>query len=300
MSKVKYIIHREKPALIAFGAIVLLAGCSFTREPIRTRESYFRPVNELPQRHRADAPTADMHQLKDQLQAATLAAKALRDSLSHFQAYTSSLLASTRALVEKISDLESKEFLSSNRQKNLEQNVARLQSENTRLSRQFEELRAMFASGKISDFAAPAPVRPPANLHSAYSGGLSLFHRKRYEDAAAMFNGLLVKGIEEDLVDNCEYWIGECWFALHKYERAIGQFQKVIAISSSNKKADAYFLMGRSYESLKNPAKALRAYKELLTNYPLSDLARNARIRWEHLKRSEPAPKGIGTRKTTT
>jgi TolA-binding protein len=298
VSKEEHIIHHETPALMALLAIVLLAGCTFTREPMRARENYFRPVTELPPRNRTLAPLADVQQLKDQLQAATDAAKALRDSLSIFQKYSGSLLSSTRALVEKISDLESKEFLSANRQKSLEQNVARLQSENSRLSRQFEELKAIVASGRISEYSAPA--KPSPLLRDEYAGGLLQFLNRRYGEAAATFDRLLEKGIEEDLVDNCEYWIGECCFARRKYERAISQFQKVVAISSSNKKADAYFLMGRSYEALKNPAKAAWAYKELLTNFPFGEHSRIARLRWERLKRALPAPKESDPRKATT
>jgi TolA-binding protein len=299
VSENEHIIHREKSTLVTLLAIVMLAGCTLTREPLRTREYYFRPITELPQRNRTSVPSAEMQQLKDQLQAATQASKALRDSLSNLQKYASTLLASSRALVDKISDLESKEFLSVRRQKNLEQNVARLQSENNRLSRQFEELRAMVVSGSVSKYAVPTPSRPSLSLRDEYGGGLSLFLHKRYEEAATTFRGLMEKGIEEDLFDNCEYWIGECCFALRRYERAISQFQRVIAISSSNKKADAYFLMGRSYEALKNPEKALWAYKELLINFPLSERARNARMRWERLKRMAPAPKEAGSRKTT-
>lgn len=241
-----------------------------------------------------------MQQLKDQLQAATRAANALRDSLSNFQRYTGSLLTSTRALVDKISDLESREFLSANRQKSLEQDVARLQTENSRLTRQFEELRAMVVSGSAREFSTAPPASSFSSLRDEYAEGLSLFLHKQYDEAARTFNGLPGKGIENDLIDNCEYWIGECYFARRKFEHAIHQFEKVIAISSSNKKADAYFLMGRSYEALKNPTKALWAYQELLTNFPFSDRARNARLRWEHLKRTVPPRSEAAPRKTTT
>lgn len=231
-------------------------------------------------------PPVDMEQLKNQLQSATRIAMALRDSLASFQQYAGSLLVSTRALVDKVSKLETKEFLSANRQKNLEQSIAQLQSENKRLSQHITDLQTRVLAGSGGEPSVFTPARTSLSLCNEYADALSLFQQRQYENATKTFGELIEKGIEENLVDHCEYWIGECCFARREYKQAIRQFEKVTAISSSNKKPDAYYMMGRSYEALGNPTKARRAYEELLTNFPLSDHARAARIKSESLKRT--------------
>ena len=79
---------------------------------------------------------------------------------------------------------------------------------------------------------------------------------------------MLEKGIEKSLAGNCEYWIGECLFATHDYSNAVEYFQKVIAIDSSIKKSDAYFMLGRSYEQTGEREKARNTYQILNEQYP--------------------------------
>jgi TolA-binding protein len=92
---------------------------------------------------------------------------------------------------------------------------------------------------------------------------------------------MLQNGIEEDLADNCLYWVGEGYFAKAMYKNAIAEFRKVLAIESSNKKADAYFMLGRSYEALGELKKAHQAFEKVTNQFPQSSSALRARI---HLK----------------
>jgi TolA-binding protein len=292
-------IRHSKLVQALIPLILFLSGCSFTREPVRVRDDFFVPVAVMPERNRGMVRAAELEQLKDQLQSVTRAAGALRDSLASFQQYTDSLLASARALVDKVSELEAKEFLNATRQKNLERNVAHLQSENKRLSHQLTDLLTRVAAGADGEPIVFAPAPTSASFRNEYADALSLFHQRQYESAIAVLAKLIEAGIEEDLVDNCEYWIGECRFACREYEDGINQFEKVIAISSSNKKADAYYMMGRSYEALKNPTKARWSYEELLKNFPLSDRARAARIKAEKLNRTTPVRQEKKQQKTT-
>jgi TolA-binding protein len=95
---------------------------------------------------------------------------------------------------------------------------------------------------------------------------------------------MLHNGIEEDLADNCIYWVGEGYFAKAMYKNAIVEFQKVLAIESSNKKADAYFMLGRSYEALGDLKNAHQAYESVASQFPQSSNASRARIRMQSLK----------------
>ena len=276
--------HFIKFILVAVLTALLLTGCSYTRETVRHRDDFFRPVTVLPQRSRPTLSSKEMGQLKTQLESATQVATTLHDSLASLQQYAGSLLTTTRALVDKVSELEAKEYLTMNRQSDLEKSIAQLQIENKLLSQQLADLERKVITGTMgqSPVFVPAPV--PPNLRIQYDEALSLFHQKQYEEAITLFSELIRKGIEEDLIDNCEYWIGECRFALKEFNPAIDLFQKVLAMSSSNKKEDAYYMTGRSYEALRDREKARLAYEELITYYPMSKHARTARIRAERLK----------------
>ena len=106
--------------LLACMLAMVLSGCYITREPLRTRDEYFLPVSVTPQRNQSVLSSTDMDQLKNQLESATRAATLFRDSLTSLHQFAGSLLASTRALVDKVSELETKEFLTTTRQKDLE------------------------------------------------------------------------------------------------------------------------------------------------------------------------------------
>jgi TolA-binding protein len=241
-----------------------------------------------------------MDQLKTQLDLATKAAITLRDSLASLQQFSGSLLMSTRALVDKVSELESKEFLTTTKQKDLEQNVAALRSENTQISQQLQELRTRLLAGNVTpESSVFSPTRAVSSLRNEYSEGLSFFHQRQYEDAFTTFNSLLDKGIEDDLADNCEYWIGECNFAKQEYRNAINAFQKVLAIESSNKKVDAYFMLGKSYEKVGDLVKARWAYEELNTLFPNNEHARVVKSKLNAIKHALPAPHKTKHQKTT-
>jgi TolA-binding protein len=274
-------------ALILLTLALMLTGCSLTREPVRYRDDYFRPVTTIPQRSSAMFSPNDADQLSTKLQLANKEVITLLDSLNSMKNYTGSLLVTTRTLVDKVNELESKEFIAVNKQKELEHSVVTLQDENKDFSKQLNELRQkLFAGNVTAEPQLSSPASVTISLRDEYSEGVSLFQQRKYDDAMMTFGSLLDKGIEEDLADNCEYWIGECQFAKHEYSLAIGNFQKVLTIDSSNKKADSYFMLGKSYEQIGDLAKARWAYEELSLLYPDYEHTKFVRSRLNVIKQT--------------
>jgi TolA-binding protein len=103
-----------------------------------------------------------------------------------------------------------------------------------------------------------------------YQEGVSLFNRRRYDDAHRWFTRLLSSGIREDLADNCEYWVGESHFARGQWTSAVESFERVVALRGSNKRADALLMLGRSLEMLRQTSRARAAYERLVREYPSS------------------------------
>jgi TolA-binding protein len=270
--------------------LLILSGCSLRRESLRYRDEYFRPVTVIPQRNYSTLSSNDLEKLRIQLELATKNVVLLSDSLASLQKLSGSLLFSTRALVEKVTELETKEFLTKSKQKDFENNVADLRNENKQLSQQLTELRTRFQAGITREQSVFSPARDVLSLRNEYDEGISLFRQKQYEDALITFGGLIEKGIEDDLADNCEYWRGECRFAKQEYREAIYAFQKVLAIEVSNKKGDAYFMLGRSYERIGDMIKARWAYEELNIHYPNNEHVDFVKKRLDALRNTISAP----------
>ncbi|MGD0037172.1 MAG: tetratricopeptide repeat protein [Bacteroidota bacterium] len=288
-------------AMVSITTTLILSSCTLTREPFRNHDEYFRPVTTISQRSDATLPSNDIEQLKSQLQLANQRMAILLDSLKSMQHYTGLLLASTRDLVDKVDQLESREFMAINKQKELEQNVVTLQAENKDFFQQLKELRMRLFAGNVNTVPQVfSPASITSSLRDEYSEGVSLFRQRKYEEALTTFSSLLDKGIEENLADNCEYWIGECHFGQQNYDQAINSFQKVLTIKSSNKKIDAYFMLGKSYEQINDLVKARWAYEELSLLYPNNVHARFVESRLNVIKRTLPLPQESKHKKTTT
>ena len=87
----------------------------------------------------------------------------------------------------------------------------------------------------------------------AYQDALDDFYVRRFDSAVRKFQALLQNNDKTDLADNCQYWIGECYFAMGRYYEAIAEFQKVYAFAKSNKTPDAQLMIGLAF--LKNGEK---------------------------------------------
>lgn len=110
-----------------------------------------------------------------------------------------------------------------------------------------------------------------------YEQALELFKQHRYREALTVFENLLASDTNNDLADNAQYWIGECYYAMGRYREAIMAFEKVFTFKFSNKNDYAQFKIGQCYYQLGDKQRARREFQELLDNYPDSELVPRAR-----------------------
>jgi len=260
--------------LLTVSLLLFADGCTVTR-PVRQTKSqneFFSPVKARQRSSQQTAPTIDP--------SLALEVNKLRDSVE-------ALTALMNTLYSRIEEIESYQGYVSGKQNSLEQQLAYAQSENRRLSQELSELRAKLLTHRevpkeISQFST---ARHSVELTFDYEGALNLFMERQYSRAIDSFRSLLNSNIPDDLVDNCEYWIGESYFAQKKYNEAIKCFEKVLGIPNSNKHADAYFMLGRTYEILRDSKKARWAFEELLNRFPMSERAPLAK---QKLRRLQP------------
>lgn len=128
-------------------------------------------------------------------------------------------------------------------------------------------------SGPESSSSLQRPARKLnfAEFQSRYNQGLSQFNSRRYQDALDTFSGLLTSDAMNSLSDNCQYWIGECYYGMQNYEEAIASFEKVFSFPNSNKSDDAQLKLGLCYLQMGDKIQAKNEFDRLLSIYPDSE-----------------------------
>jgi len=126
----------------------------------------------------------------------------------------------------------------------------------------------------------------PTNLTSSSSGdyktryesALNEYRQKNYNYAIRAFEQLLSTDANNSYSDNCRYWIGESYYGLMDYQRALIEFEKVFAFVNSNKEDAAQLKIGLCYKQLNQTDNARNAFQRFIMKYPDSEyieLARN-------------------------
>ncbi len=162
----------------------------------------------------------------------------------------------------------------------LEYRIDSLQNENRRMKEQVNamaaENRSLTAKNaeletKLTEAAsnpAPAVRTASADPTAEYSAALSAFRKHDFNTAIQGFESLLNASVDENLADNCHYWMGESYYGLKKYSEAIKQFNDVLGYKKSEKKADAQLMIGNSYAAMGQKEAARKAYDKVTTTYP--------------------------------
>jgi len=129
---------------------------------------------------------------------------------------------------------------------------------------------------------------PPPSQHSSgstssdayvnsYNDALSLFDVRQYQNAIREFEQLLSSDMNHSYADNAQYWIGESYYAMGRYQEAIMAFEKVFTFPQSNKNDWAQFKIGQCYFKMGDREQAQQEFQQLIDNYSDSELVPRAR-----------------------
>lgn len=186
----------------------------------------------------------------------------------------------------------------------LKQKIVKLEQENRGINARFSEIEAKYAAekeraDKAEELAkstqapkavsteepkvTPAEKAVAPTSMSAYEEALKAFNSKKYDDAAKSFKAIVDGGASDDSTNRAKYWLGESNFARKKYKEALTLFQEVLKFKSSEKKADAQFMIAQTHERLGNKIKAKEAYERVVKDYPMSKNVKRAKERWAKL-----------------
>ncbi len=129
-----------------------------------------------------------------------------------------------------------------------------------------------------------APAMPLSDFVLEYQSALDMFMGKQYDSARVKFDRLLEQNTQHILSDNCQYWVGECYFALKDYRKAIISFEKVFTYLKSNKDDDSLLKLGICYFKLGDNKRAGEEFSKLINNYPESEYLGRARTMLDRVR----------------
>jgi tol-pal system protein YbgF len=117
----------------------------------------------------------------------------------------------------------------------------------------------------------------PDDFQARYDAALALFREKKFTRAGQAFRALLESNRGHSLSDNCQFWLGECCYALRQFEQALVEFEKVFAFPRSNKRDTAQYKLALCYLQLGRFEEARAELRRLISTYPQSEYLEMAR-----------------------
>ena len=167
---------------------------------------------------------------------------------------------------EKLEEIESENSIISESLLNIENNIKTL-------SNSYNEIAQISFTDKINDL----PLISTEDFKERYVESLAFYQNGEWEKSLEGFKYLVTLGTDTDLLDNCQYWIGEIYYKLKKYHYAIEEFKKVFLYVDSNKIDDALYKLSKSYAFLGDYKNANKVLVQLVENHPRSEYVTNAK-----------------------
>lgn len=136
------------------------------------------------------------------------------------------------------------------------------------------------ASGPTTSGGGPGPAASANNSErDAYTTAFNMTKDKRFNDAIAAFNQLLVTYPKGEYSGNAYYWLGELYLAQPEpaLEKARQSFAQVVNQYPTNAKiSDAMYKLGVVYHRLGDKTKALEYLNRVQSQYPGTQAAKLA------------------------
>jgi TolA-binding protein len=92
------------------------------------------------------------------------------------------------------------------------------------------------------------------------------------------FRQFVAKYPDAPLAYNANYFIGECLFQMGEIEKAKNIFEEILR-QGGNKTPDALMMLGRCYNAMNDPARAINYWGMLITRFPEHRLAKIAEMK---------------------
>lgn len=120
-------------------------------------------------------------------------------------------------------------------------------------------------------------VSTKSEFQQKYDGALAAFKSHKYKDAVADLKNLAASSVDSSMLSNTHYWLGECYYAMRKYNDALDAFNTALSYPKSWKRGAAYLMLGMTYVRLGDKDKARATWEELVKVDPKSQYATRAK-----------------------
>jgi len=239
----------------------------------------------------AGQPSATPQRKLSKVDSLDIKVEQLAEDINQLEQTTQKLLAQTKggefdtenqeALADKVLQMEDRLSLVEDRIDFIDSTRFDLLTRMERLESRMEE--GGEGSGAVTGTApsrqrgATATVTvTPAQYQSMYQKAYNTYTEKRYQQAIPEFTQVIDADPNGDLSDNAQYWIGECYYGMNNFNRAIVEFEKVFTFKNSNKDDDAQLKLGLCYLNLGQRQKAREEFQRLVDFYPNSEYRQKA------------------------
>ncbi len=289
--------------LPALALVLAMIGCSSSRRITQRSEDFFRPLSaaEIRKLHRKGKIETPFK--KEQ---PTLAAQPERARLK-MDTDQSRLKAEADSLRQALSQLEKSLLMAHNEALELRLKIATATTDAASRTKrdvavqptttpdkagrsgQALSLNETAAKPKQDESLSGAEQRPSISLASVekriitpadqYTRALSLFHQRQYGRSIELLERIRSVTTDRNLSVRSKYWMGESYFGLGQYAKAFRQFEMVETSGHRGKQPDAYWMLGRCHEKMREFALARRCFERLIKEFPSNRLAPLARRR---------------------
>ncbi|MFO1402580.1 MAG: tol-pal system protein YbgF [Steroidobacteraceae bacterium] len=261
----------SRPALLACGLALLLAGCATTppeEDPVQLR------LNDLDSRLGRVERVVNNQSLVDlgrRVDALEAELRSLRGSTEELQNAGEGVRKQQRDLY---ADLD-------RRLAALEQGLRAAPG----------EAGAGGAAGAAAGGGTPAggAAGAPNGDQEAYARAFETLKAGDYPAAITRFRDFMKANPQSELLDNAQYWLGEAYYVTRDYEHAAGAFRAVGERWPDSRKApDALLKLGYTLQEQKRLPEARTTLGQVVQRFPGSDAARLATERLKKLGSDAP------------
>ncbi|MFA6618490.1 MAG: tetratricopeptide repeat protein [Candidatus Neomarinimicrobiota bacterium] len=133
-----------------------------------------------------------------------------------------------------------------------------------------EEVRVIKPEVVVPEIQVQKIVRTDPFMDK-YKEALNKFYYQRYGDAIEIFESLVSEQPKHYLIGNIQYWVGESYYALHQYKKALNAFNQVFDTNAFDKYDDTQLKLGFCYFKMGKMRSAIVEFQNLLTYYPNSE-----------------------------
>ncbi len=122
-----------------------------------------------------------------------------------------------------------------------------------------------------------APKISNQEYRKLYSQYYKFFINEEYDSSIRGFQDLLTADKTHDLSENCQYWMGEAYFAKGDYDIALETFKKVFNFPNEKKEDDAQLKIGICYIKIGDNSRAKKELQNYIDQYPRGEFVSKAK-----------------------